>query len=431
MKVRPVSMLLALVAAWCLSVGSAVAQPALNPPVIVGANVTFSWSAVGGATSYVIQAGVAPGVYSYSADVGNVTTVAVNAPAIGTYFARVVAQPSGQASNEVTIVVTSLVALPAAPTGLTAYRNGTGVLISWTPGAGGGNPTGYRLRVGTTPGGSQLGVIPTAANFLTAGGVPAQTYYLAVSATNAGGASPESSEIALVMPNGGACDTPPSPSVSASNWGPYLTLRWSAVPGSASYTMTYNGNAGTYVGTVPFGGTTTAFNYRPLPAGTWTINVAANFACGSSSAPGSSTFATTASSKLEPRTPDPAPGTALPTPPYAQGIVRELAAAYPGELRASCGNNAWLFRVVARLRTIDKRWGLNWKRANRGDMSQDIITYNWSSDPDEDTYNTRVYDIISGHCGPSPSWNFTEVTVLGSTGSIWTLIPYIEAGYTP
>lgn len=431
MKVRPVSMLLALAAAWFLGGGAASAQPVMNAPVVVGANVTFSWSAVGGATSYVIQAGVAPGVYVYSVDLGNVTSVTVPAPAVGTYFARVIAQPSALPSNEVIAVVTSLFTPPAVPTGLQAYRNGTGVLIAWAPGSGGGAIQGYRLRVGLTPGGAEVGVIPTAANYLAVGGgVPAQTYYLGVSAFN-GASSAESPEVTLVMPAGGACDVPPAPAVSASNWGPYLTLGWSPVPGSASYTMTYNGNGGTYVGSLGFAGTATSFLYPGLPAGTWTIGVAANFACGVSSAAGTSTFTTTASSKLEPRAPDPAPGTALPTPPYAAGIVRELAEQYPGELRASCGNNAWLFRVLARLRTIDKRWGLNWKRANRGDMSQDIITYNWSADPDEDTFNTRVYDIIGGHCGPSPSWNFTEVTVLGSTGSIWTLIPYIQAGYIP
>ena len=110
-----------------------------------------------------------------------------------------------------------------------------------------------------------------------------------------------------------------------------------------------------------------------------------------------------------------------------------MARAYPNDLRNSCvadgGNNTWLFRLVQRLRQEDTRWGLNWKRARVGDMSQDVVTYNYGSDADEGTYNTYVVDVIGGHCGsnPTPSWN--DVTVMFSTGGRWTLQPYTAAGY--
>ena len=137
----------------------------------------------------------------------------------------------------------------------------------------------------------------------------------------------------------------------------------------------------------------------------------------------------------QPRVADPGPGQVLPTPSYFTSVVQDIANRFPNDLRNSCvehgGNNRWLFRLVSELRTRDKRWGLNWKRANVGDMSQDIVTYNWSSDPDEGTFNTRVYDVIGGHCGSNPSWNNAEVTVIGSRGSIWTLLPYIQAGNIP
>ncbi|MCC6991356.1 MAG: hypothetical protein IT181_20290, partial [Acidobacteria bacterium] len=64
--------------------------------------------------------------------------------------------------------------------------------------------------------------------------------------------------------------------------------------------------------------------------------------------------------------------------------------------------------------------------------SQDVITYNWSSDPDEGTVNTRVYDVIGNHCGSGNyGAQFDEKTILGSTGAKWTLQPYIEAGFIP
>ena len=91
--------------------------------------------------------------------------------------------------------------------------------------------------------------------------------------------------------------------------------------------------------------------------------------------------------------------------------------------------------MVNELRKRDKRWGLNWKRANVGDMSQDVVTFNWSADPDEGTFKLRAYDVIGGHCGitagravsresPSRAANY-------SFGAQWTLLPYIQAGNAP
>ena len=88
-------------------------------------------------------------------------------------------------------------------------------------------------------------------------------------------------------------------------------------------------------------------------------------------------------------------------------MAQEIARAYPGDLRNSCveqgGNNTWLFRLVQRLRQEDSRWGLNWKRGRIGDLSQDIVTYNWGSEADEGTRQIYVLDVIGGHCGGNPS----------------------------
>ncbi len=237
--VRSVAVCLALCG---LTASAALAQaPALNPPVVSGANITFSWSATAGATSYNLLATLVPGGPPMATfNVGNVTSIPVTAPATGAYYVRVQALPGGETSNEVTVAVTSLVTPPAAPVGLQAFRNGTGVLISWQPG-GGGPAAGYNLRVGTTPGGSELGVIPTGATGLAVGGgVPAGVYYLAVSAVNAGGASGEATTV-LNMPAGGACDAPPAPALTTTAWGSFLTANWSPVPGAVSYLLSAAG----------------------------------------------------------------------------------------------------------------------------------------------------------------------------------------------
>jgi hypothetical protein len=422
---------------WSLMAGAAQAQPpSMSAPVVSGANVTFNWTPTAGASSYNIQAGLASGVYVLNANVGNVTTFQAVAPAIGAYYVRVQALPGGEFSNEVVAVVSSLVTPPATPTNFQAYRNGPGnVVIAWAPGAGGGPVSGYQLRVGTAPGGADLGIIPLGAPGLAAGGIPSATYYLGVRAVNAGGPSPEAPEVALVM--NGACDAPPAPTLTTSAWGNFLTAVWSAVPGAASYNFAAAGPGLPAPVTIPFGGNTTQFLYPGLPTGTWNFGVQAVFSCGQPGAFGGSTLVVDDSSlRMQPRAPDPADFADV---SYAAGIIRDIANRFGGDLRNSCkehgGNNRWLFRVVQALRERDKRWGLNWKRANVGDMSQDVITFNWGPDPDEGTFKLRAWDVIGGHCGNNPGWQFSEITnpmpPNYSFGARWTLLPYIQAGFIP
>jgi hypothetical protein len=116
----------------------------------------------------------------------------------------------------------------------------------------------------------------------------------------------------------------------------------------------------------------------------------------------------------------------LPLPDMSD-VVDALAAERPDLLAASCitdpgGNNEFLFELVRRLRRVDVRWGLNWTRARVGDMSQDVVDYYYGPGaPYEEAYDVYVVDVIGGHCGPSPSPAWIDVTVLGTRGAMWTL----------
>ncbi len=128
----------------------------------------------------------------------------------------------------------------------------------------------------------------------------------------------------------------------------------------------------------------------------------------------------------------PMPPAPLPLPDM-RSVVDALAAERPDLLAASCvdmgGNNDFLFELVRRLRRIDTRWGLNWKRARIGDMSQDVVDYYWGTPgPIEDGFDTYVVDVIGGHCGPDPRPAFTDVTDFGSTGARWTLAGRSDLG---
>ncbi len=87
--------------------------------------------------------------------------------------------------------------------------------------------------------------------------------------------------------------------------------------------------------------------------------------------------------------------------------MAQLARERPDLLQQSCrehgGNNRFMFEAVRRLRAVDNRYGLNWKRGGVGDLSQDIVNYNFSDESDEGTKNVYIIDIIGGHCGPRPN----------------------------
>jgi hypothetical protein len=188
---------------------------------------------------------------------------------------------------------------------------------------------------------------------------------------------------------------------------------------------------------LPLGPGSTGYTVTGAPLGVFYGRLVTAFPCGELTTGPEIALTVDGAPPPGPRTPNPAPGQRLPLP-NRLNVVNRVASRFPNELRLSCPtehrgeSNRFLFELVKELRKEDNRWGLNWKRGNRGDMSQDILTYNYGSDSDEDTTNVYIVDIMGGHCGsnPSPFWlDQTEATRLGGTIGRWTLLPYIQAGY--
>ncbi len=122
------------------------------------------------------------------------------------------------------------------------------------------------------------------------------------------------------------------------------------------------------------------------------------------------------------RTPDPPPGQRLPRPNHL-GVLLAMSAGDPSLLRESCqdGGGNWRFmdKAVDTLRILDMRYGYNCKRGNCNDISQDVVSYHWG--PGQDEGSTQVYciDLISGHCGPTPSLFWNDVTdITFSSGTV-------------
>lgn len=438
--IRHVLGALAVAGTVLASATSALAQPpVLNAATVSGVTtpftVTFSWSATAGATSYRLDYGFAPGTTAGNLPLGNVTGTVVPGVPAGTYVVRVVALPGGETSNE---IVVQAPAPPGAPTNLQVARNGTAIVAVWNPGAG-GSPSSYSLRVGLTPTGNDYVIPVGTTSFATP--APPGTYYFRVVAANAAGVSGESNTVALTMPSGGACDPAPAPTLTNTTFSGLLRFTWTAIPGVVGYIADASVNGVLTYPNVPFPASQTSYA-NILPLATYGISMRGQFSCGSQGTPGTITIVHNGAPPPGPRTPDPAPGQRLPQPSYGQSVVNAVAAERPDLLRNSCvdtgGNNRFMFEVTRRLRAIDNRWGNNIKRCGQG-LSQDIVTYNNSSLPDEGAtttaqgINVYMYDIIGGHCGPSPSPNWAsvhDVTAQTSCG-MWTLQYYINAGYQP
>ena len=174
-----------------------------------GNSVTLSWrapSAGDPVTSYVIQAGSAPGLANLANfSTGSALTVfGASGVGAGTYYVRVrAANAAGTSapSNEAVLVVGGSPGVPpGAPSGLTIIVNSGGTVgLAWN--ASSGSPTTYVIEAGSQPGLANLANsdLGSAATTLTATGVGAGTYYVRVRAKNAFGISAPSNEVQLVV----------------------------------------------------------------------------------------------------------------------------------------------------------------------------------------------------------------------------------------
>ncbi len=147
--------------------------------------------------------------------------------------------------------------------------------------------------------------------------------------------------------------------------------------------------------------------------GTFYVRVVAVTPCGNADVDRKSPSRSLRSSATSRAHPIRRPGTLLPKPTYGQDVVIAMAQQYGFDLRNSCeetgGNHVFMFRVVNALRQRDSRWGMNQKRGNQG-LSQDIATYNPTSLPDAQAQQIYLWDMIGGHCGGNPTWNWGDVT---------------------
>ena len=435
---------------------SARAQAQTGPVLSVSVNgsvASATWTTVPGASGYLGSLGTAPGGADVIRDAALADTAVAGTLPTGTYYLRitpVIGGTRGTTSNEAVFTIGNPV--PLAPTGVNAATGGGLLTLTWNAPTAGGTPTDYVLQVGSSFGaanlvsGFRLGQTATSWSYPLSA-LPDGHYFVRLYALNAQGLSAASSDVVFTT---GAMPGVPLPLEPTVNGDGTILLRWQSPAGGSAVThyaveAQYQDNRDlrTVLTNLPAG--TTSYLTPPVQAGNYYWRVRAYNGATPGAVYGTAGFyvGTRPDAGSGPRSPNPAPGHRLPIPSYAVRVVSEVAAANPSDVVLSCveasrypgipqGTNQFMFKVLRELRKYDTRWTLNWKRGNVGDLSQDIINYNFGPMPDEGTTDVYIIDIISGHCGARPDWTFidqTEATARGGAIGRATLVPYLNAGY--
>jgi fibronectin type 3 domain-containing protein len=215
---------------------SAPLAPAGLAAAAANAQVSLTWSASSGASGYYIKRSTTSGSeVQIAAQAG--TTYSDSAVTNGTKYYYVVSAYNsyGASANSSEVSATPVAPPPpAAPTGLTATAGNAQVMLAWTASTG---ATSYNVKRSTTNGSgyAQVGTSATAA-FTDSGLTNGTTYYYVVSAVNAAGASPNSSQASATpaLPV-----TPPAAptNLQAAASNAQVSLTWNASAGATSYNV--------------------------------------------------------------------------------------------------------------------------------------------------------------------------------------------------
>ena len=180
----------------CSSTITAPAAPGNLVATAGNAQVTLTWTASSGATSYTVLRSTVSGG-PYNAIAAGVTTTSYNDSGLGngTYYYVVQALNSAGTSPNSNQASATVCSTPAAPSGLSAAAGNAQVTLAWTASSG---ATTYNVKRSTVSGGPYSIIasgVTTTSYIDTAGLTNGTTYYYVVSAVNSCGESGNSAQV--------------------------------------------------------------------------------------------------------------------------------------------------------------------------------------------------------------------------------------------
>jgi fibronectin type 3 domain-containing protein len=216
------------------------ATPVLPAPAIPmglaaiagNAQVSLSWTASAGATSYHVKRSTTSGAETQiSAPTSNsfTDTTVTNATKYFYVVSAVNSTAESANSNEASATPTAPARSPATPSGLAAIGGNAQVSLTWNASAG---ATSYHVKRSTTSGTETQISAPASNSFTDTGVTNGTKYFYVVSAVNSVGESPNSTEV-------NATPVQPAPTVpanlAATPGNAQVNLSWSASTGATSY----------------------------------------------------------------------------------------------------------------------------------------------------------------------------------------------------
>jgi len=229
--------------------------------------VSLSWNASSGATSYNVKRSTTNGGPYTTVATGVTATNFTNTQLVNgtTYFFVVSAVNSaGESGNSNQASATPLGTPPPAPTGLTASPGNAQVSLNWNASSGAAS---YNVKRSTTSGGPYTTVATgvTSTSFTNTGLTNGTTYFFVVSAVNSAGESGNSNQ-ASATPQ---LSLPPAPTnLMATAGNAQVSLNWNASSGATSYNVKRSTTSGGPYTTVATGVTSTSFTNTGLTNGT-------------------------------------------------------------------------------------------------------------------------------------------------------------------
>ncbi|HYV35366.1 MAG TPA: fibronectin type III domain-containing protein, partial [Gemmataceae bacterium] len=243
----------------------AIAAPPTNPIATPGnTQIVLSWTASTGATTYNVYRSL-----TANAETGPAIATGLSATSFTntgltngvTYYYKVTAVNAGgeSAMSTEAFATPQLPAIPAAPTTLTPTASPNQVALTWIASTGAATYNVYRSLTPGTETGPAIASGLVATSYTNTGLTNGVTYYYTVTAVNAGGESPMSTE-AFATPQPLPAPNPPT-GLGAIGGANQVALSWTGSTGATSYKVyrgtTSNGESATAIATVNTGTTYT------------------------------------------------------------------------------------------------------------------------------------------------------------------------------